>query len=588
MEALHPYRYQTLDLSGPWIRLLTVQPRTSLGSEIRCEIRHVRLPEATTSPDLRYTALSYTWGQPNSPRHPIIIANARFEVHENLYDFLNSLRSDGIQDLWVDAICIDQSNSFERNHQVSEMRNIYEMASRVIIWLGKASADKTWLFNHLNSITNARTHENLPQTRKMCQTTADICNKQYWRRTWVIQEVLLAKKIELACGTKRLPWEIWLDHVFKSATTFSIVENDEEALNRRVRRRIAASRMYTLARSWSRWRESPQPIGYLVLQHLHSECLRSHDKVYGLLGLATDAEKIPVNYDTTIEDVVIRVLDTMWEVITKDEFGNFCKGFDISPARLVQSCDLNPSALSSLSIIRTGNFAAEVWLNELKMSWGDLDLDSYPISECDENNLSLPVSKPPCKVPMEFWYPSCLKSCGRRNKAKGTPNRRDWDICPRCIQRLKKQPGAAKALMSDNSGTMVPTVCLSLFGFDMLVFFDSDSRYLATGTTSKTWYGKSVTLFFDPVEIPLNRSGRTYVTTLSSRHILNLLAHQDLYHNPEKNIQKTNDDIAWRTIFPMSLLWNRSRGLWDGAGLPWYGQIRYQPDKGWSFCLPET
>ncbi len=39
--------------------------------------------------------------------------------------------------IWIDAICIDQSNDEERGHQVRLMRKIYEAAQCVSIWLGK-------------------------------------------------------------------------------------------------------------------------------------------------------------------------------------------------------------------------------------------------------------------------------------------------------------------------------------------------------------------------------------------------------------------------------------------------------------------
>jgi Heterokaryon incompatibility protein (HET) len=42
--------------------------------------------------------------------------------------------------IWIDALCIDQQNNSERNHQVRVMGKIYEMAIEVLVWLG-CSAD---------------------------------------------------------------------------------------------------------------------------------------------------------------------------------------------------------------------------------------------------------------------------------------------------------------------------------------------------------------------------------------------------------------------------------------------------------------
>ena len=39
--------------------------------------------------------------------------------------------------LWIDSICINQSDLAEKSSQVNLMRRIYRKAKRVIVWLGK-------------------------------------------------------------------------------------------------------------------------------------------------------------------------------------------------------------------------------------------------------------------------------------------------------------------------------------------------------------------------------------------------------------------------------------------------------------------
>jgi hypothetical protein len=38
---------------------------------------------------------------------------------------------------WIDALCVDQENIFERNSQVAKMAEIYKRAYSVVVWLGK-------------------------------------------------------------------------------------------------------------------------------------------------------------------------------------------------------------------------------------------------------------------------------------------------------------------------------------------------------------------------------------------------------------------------------------------------------------------
>ncbi|PVH76869.1 hypothetical protein DL98DRAFT_372665, partial [Cadophora sp. DSE1049] len=38
--------------------------------------------------------------------------------------------------LWADAICVNQQDNVGKSHQVQQMKQIYENASKVIVWLG--------------------------------------------------------------------------------------------------------------------------------------------------------------------------------------------------------------------------------------------------------------------------------------------------------------------------------------------------------------------------------------------------------------------------------------------------------------------
>lgn len=44
--------------------------------------------------------------------------------------------SQSVKYLWINALCIDQENVSERNHQVQFMRTISSQAKCVVVWLG--------------------------------------------------------------------------------------------------------------------------------------------------------------------------------------------------------------------------------------------------------------------------------------------------------------------------------------------------------------------------------------------------------------------------------------------------------------------
>jgi hypothetical protein len=105
-----------------------------------------------------YHALSYSWGNPNITKPVTILTSTSqlltFNATTNLVSFLHSHRQNlstnnknedkdesknGI--LWVDAICINQSNTEEKNRQLWLMRQIYEKAASTIVWLGVERKD---------------------------------------------------------------------------------------------------------------------------------------------------------------------------------------------------------------------------------------------------------------------------------------------------------------------------------------------------------------------------------------------------------------------------------------------------------------
>lgn len=117
------------------IRVLKIQPASDPDAPISIDLHHI---SPTSS---KYTAISYVWGDPTHIRH-VSISGCAFGVGENLFRVLRSLR--GMPDspyLWIDAICINQTDIPERNSQVKYMAEIYRNAVEVVGWLGDKTPD---------------------------------------------------------------------------------------------------------------------------------------------------------------------------------------------------------------------------------------------------------------------------------------------------------------------------------------------------------------------------------------------------------------------------------------------------------------
>ncbi|KAL9014471.1 MAG: hypothetical protein Q9180_008946, partial [Flavoplaca navasiana] len=131
MSPNSPYQYGALANSDS-IRLLQLKLAASIDPILHCELIEVNL---STAPN--YEALSYVWGKDDNPQL-LHLPVGYLKVTENLASALISLRY-GVRSrlLWVDAVCIHQSDSTEKAQQVALMARIYRKAFRVLAWLGK-------------------------------------------------------------------------------------------------------------------------------------------------------------------------------------------------------------------------------------------------------------------------------------------------------------------------------------------------------------------------------------------------------------------------------------------------------------------
>lgn len=127
--------YQVL-VENDAIRLILLQPSSTEDAEIRCKVVHTRLSLYELNTIDHYTALSYVWGSSTSTG-TIWVDESQVAVTANLYSALRDLRdTTKMLPLWVDAICINQSNNEEKAQQISLMGRIYATATHTIIYLG--------------------------------------------------------------------------------------------------------------------------------------------------------------------------------------------------------------------------------------------------------------------------------------------------------------------------------------------------------------------------------------------------------------------------------------------------------------------
>ncbi|KAI3327384.1 heterokaryon incompatibility protein-domain-containing protein [Xylariaceae sp. AK1471] len=230
--------YSALDHSKSEVRLLEVFPCENGQTAVRCQLTVSSLLEKP-----RYWALSYVWGDA-SITEEVIVGGLPLQVTANLASALRRFRRMGAGHdinspspspsllIWADAICINQNDVAEKEHQVPLMAGIYAQATVVMSWLGERGSDHidlafelisdyaTYLDSQQREADQARckTDEEPVSTEELewirmkpkyyqADTAVDnrnttwnavmaLADHVYWTRVWVVQELELALSAE--------------------------------------------------------------------------------------------------------------------------------------------------------------------------------------------------------------------------------------------------------------------------------------------------------------------------------------------------------------------------------------------------------
>lgn len=205
-----PYIYERR-LSKDEIRLICLPATTDDAATIHISLevhQHDRCPE--------YETLSYTWGGEDNDSgriHPIYIGphwHALLQT-KNCWDMLRFLRpSRGVRLVWIDAICINQLDDEERAIQVGKMARIYEDCQRVVVFLGRDVVRKEpGRYPRRRKLGDALRPDS--ETGELTNAEdidiASILRKRYFKRVWIIQELILAPRVVIQIDDVQL----WVD-----------------------------------------------------------------------------------------------------------------------------------------------------------------------------------------------------------------------------------------------------------------------------------------------------------------------------------------------------------------------------------------
>lgn len=325
MNGLPSFKHPLLDTSSDNIRVVNILP--GHGEEnIRCTMRTATLEE-------EHTALSYVWGSDETSKL-IEVDGQKLPVRRNLFEFLARARRWKRRDwFWIDAICIDQSNLEERNHQVRRMFEIYSSAKLVIAWLGYNDQflEKQW------SLLEPR-KDPIPLQQAVTMLSL-LSTLEYWTRLWVLPEFCAAHHLSIAFSGNLQDFPSFREglqscmNVLRARFSPHLPESHQDvAAGYSIINTLLSSRRSYIDRDHGgRSQRRKQKLRKLIVAHSHLRCMDPRDKVYALLSLANDADVELIDYSTATPDLFAQII-RMHQ--TDDSHANF--RFQSTLARALQ------------------------------------------------------------------------------------------------------------------------------------------------------------------------------------------------------------------------------------------------------------
>lgn len=308
--------YAQLDSERNEFRLLHIAPADNEDKPISCRFSIASHDDAPS-----YEALSYVWGTIND-KPSIHVDGRRFEITANLHSALKHLRLHSQERVvWADALCINQHDTNERTQQVSRMTLIYSNASRVVVWLGPGWSGSDAAMDFLRKIAaDPNLHLDPTQTPSITvnglgldspdlrSNLIQLFDLPWWKRTWTIQEFVLAQNLTFQCGKA----VVSQNEMYMSRENFwahkdrccssSVIDTRDPKIGLGLGYSFSVpARLDFISKT--------RGAHYSVLTPISTFCTRGvtdpRDRVYGMLGLGTGpyANLIEPDYTLTCEEI---------------------------------------------------------------------------------------------------------------------------------------------------------------------------------------------------------------------------------------------------------------------------------------------
>ncbi|CAH0046600.1 unnamed protein product [Clonostachys solani] len=267
-----------------------------------------------------YRTLSYVWGDTAST-HTLTTPQGSIGITTALMTALKTIRlTIHSVTLWVDALCINQADEVEKGFQIRLLPEIFQGAVCTLAFLGAgedgAAAIELLLQIRAKDVIKDRPKEEWPrdlppidaswQKQRVPPSDANVWadvrrlfSRAWFRRSWIIQEVVVAPTVKVICGN-------WMTEWHDLFAAIEIVDQEHQGLNDDLRPWSPFLRL-------GRHREWESRLKRLSLHRLLEsyrdvDSSLKRDRFFALVGLANDGnrEEFLPDYNENFETVALR------------------------------------------------------------------------------------------------------------------------------------------------------------------------------------------------------------------------------------------------------------------------------------------
>ncbi|RFU78969.1 hypothetical protein TARUN_3273 [Trichoderma arundinaceum] len=257
-----------------------------------------------------YKALSYTWGEASVTKD-IVINGIKFPVTANLYAFLENQQKEGEDvELWIDAICINQNDLLEKNHQIPMMNIIYAAARALIIWLGQSSSDSDLALEWILYLGKSSPYDKMPNIpNDAWQAMQSLLERPWWKRIWIVQELATGAmstkldQVHIHCGCRRLSWI----NVVVAAARMKAYQDDKRQAFPTIAEILELDSLRDSAANYFLHQPKPKALFDLICRYRHFLATNRRDKIYAIWNMFARApsSRLKTRYDQSVEEVYV-------------------------------------------------------------------------------------------------------------------------------------------------------------------------------------------------------------------------------------------------------------------------------------------